>query len=67
MTQQLKGYSKRPMSRMQYLMLVALEGGATLDDAIEAALAWGTAHPRGRLFEERSYTSWRRAQRVAAT
>ena len=35
------GYSREPMSRMQYLMLLAVEHGASLDDAADCALAWG--------------------------
>ena len=40
-------------------MLRAVEGGASLTDAYEAALAWGRTHPDLALFERRSYADWR--------
>jgi hypothetical protein len=54
-----RGYSGRPMSRMQFLMLRAIEGGASLNEATEAALAWDAQHPDSDLFEERPYAQWR--------
>ena len=48
-------YSGRPMSRMQFLMLGAIEGDASLTEATEEALAWGTRHPETDLFEQRPY------------
>jgi hypothetical protein len=43
---------------MQFLMLRALERGASLADATEVALAWGAAHPGLNLFEHRPYADW---------
>jgi len=52
-------YSDRPMSRMQFLMLRAIEGGASLTEATEAALAWDAHHPDSDLFQGRPYAQWR--------
>lgn len=57
------GYSREPMSRMQYLMLLAVEHGASLDDAADCALAWGAQHPQSGLFDYRPYAGWRRSMR----
>jgi hypothetical protein len=46
------------MSRMQFLMLRAIEGGASLTEATEEALAWGARHPDSELFEQRPYAQW---------
>ena len=46
------------MSRMQFLMLRAVEGGASLTDATDEALAWGARHPDSELFERRPYAQW---------
>jgi hypothetical protein len=51
------GYSEAPILRMQFVMLRALEGGASLDDAYEAALEWGRASGLD-LFERRAYADW---------
>ena len=55
------GYSLTPMSRLQFLMLVAVEHGATVDQATDWALHWGNRHPQEALFEYRTYPQWRRA------
>ena len=46
------------MSRMQFLMLQAIEGGASLTEATDEALAWGTRHHETNLFEQRPYAQW---------
>ena len=43
---------------MQFLMLQAIEGGASLTEATDEALAWGTRHPETDLFEQRPYAQW---------
>jgi hypothetical protein len=43
---------------MQYLMLVALETGASISHATHSALAWSERHPEATLFEERPYAEW---------
>src|SRR4051812_34674520 len=58
MTSALGRYSDRPMSRMQFLMLQAIEGGASLTEATDEALAWGTRHAETDLFEQRPYAQW---------
>ena len=55
------GYSLTPMSRLQFLMLVAVEQGATIDEATDWALHWGNRHPQEALFEHRTYAQWRQA------
>jgi hypothetical protein len=42
-------------------MLVAVEQGATVNDAADWALDWGKRHPREALFEYRTYAQWRRS------
>jgi hypothetical protein len=54
-------YSDRPMSRLQFLMLIAVEQGATLNEATDWALDWGKRHPHEAPFEYRTYTQWRHA------
>jgi hypothetical protein len=49
------------MSRLQFLMLVAVEQGATLNEASDWALDWGKRHPHEAPFEYRTYTQWRQA------
>lgn len=51
-------YSSAPISRTQYLMLRAIERGASLTHATEVALAWSAAHPDLNLFEHRPYEEW---------
>ena len=58
MTSKAGRYSDRPMPRMQFLMLRAIEGGASLTEATEAALAWDAHHPASDLFEKRPYAQW---------
>ena len=52
MTSKAGRYSDRPMSRMRVPMLRAIEGGASLTEATEAALASGCPAPRQRLVRE---------------
>ena len=47
-------YFTNPMSRFQFLMLRAVEGGASVSEAAEEALAWGARHPDDDLFEHRA-------------
>ena len=54
-------YSTAPMSRMQFLMLRAVEGGASLTEATDEALAWGGRQPDQDLFEHRAYAAWEAA------
>ena len=54
-------YSSAPMPRLQFLMLRAVEGGASLTEATDEALAWGTRHPDVDLFEKRAYVEWETA------
>jgi hypothetical protein len=54
-------YSMAPMSRMQFLMLRAVEGGASLTEATDEALSWGGRHPDQDLFEHRPYVAWEAA------
>jgi hypothetical protein len=51
-------YSTNPMSRFQFLMLRAVEGGASVSEAAEEALAWGARHPDDDLFEHRAQAAW---------
>ena len=51
-------YSATPMSRFQFLMLRAVEGGASLSEAFDSALRWGGRHPDRNLFEHRPYPGW---------
>jgi hypothetical protein len=51
-------YSTNLMSRFQFLMLRAVEGGASVSEATEEALAWGARHPDDDLFERRAYAAW---------
>ena len=51
-------YSAKPMSRFQFLMLGAVEAGASLTEATDEALAWAARHPDSDLFEQRAYTAW---------
>ena len=51
-------YSTTPMSRFQFLMLRAVEGGASLSEASDEALGWGVRHPDNDLFEHRPYAAW---------
>ena len=51
-------YSAGPMPRMQFLMLGALEKGASLTEATDLALAWATEHPDVDLFEAKPYGEW---------
>ena len=51
-------YSTAPMSRFQFLMLRAVEGGASLSEASDEALGWGMRHPDNDLFEHRPYAAW---------
>lgn len=51
-------YSSTPMSRFQFLMLRAVEGGASVTEAADEALAWGVRHPDDDLFEPRPYSAW---------
>jgi hypothetical protein len=53
------GYSHTPMSRLQFLMLVAVEQDATIDQATNWALRWAHRHPQEALFEYRTYAQWR--------
>jgi hypothetical protein len=48
------------MSRLQFLMLVAVEHGATLSEATDWELDWGERHPEEPLYEYRPYATWRR-------
>ena len=50
--------STTPMSRFQFLMLRAVEGGASLSEASDEALGWGVRHPDNDLFEHRPYAAW---------
>ena len=59
-------YSPKPISRLQFLMLVAVEQGATIDEATDFASHWGRRHPQESLFEYRAYTDWRRSIGTAA-
>ena len=51
-------YSTAPISRLQFLMLRAIEGGASLTEATDEALAWGGRHPDQDRFEHRPYAAW---------
>jgi hypothetical protein len=51
-------YSAKAMSRFQFLMLRAVEAGASLAKATDEALAWGARHPDSDLFEQRAYAAW---------
>ena len=51
-------YSTAPISRFQFLMLRAVEGGASLSEASDEALGWGLRHPENDLFEHRPYAAW---------
>jgi hypothetical protein len=46
------------MSRFQFLMLRAVEGGASLSEASDEALGWEVRHPDNDLFEHRPYAAW---------
>ena len=51
-------YSTAPMLRFQFLMLRAVEGGASMSEASDEALGWGVRHPDNDLFEHRPYAAW---------
>jgi hypothetical protein len=49
------------MPRFQFLMLRAVEDGASLAEATHRALEWGAQHPDVDLFECRAYAEWEAA------
>jgi hypothetical protein len=53
-----RGYSNKPMSRLQFLMLEAVEQGATLNEAADWALDWAARHPDVPLFEYHTHARW---------
>ena len=53
-----RGYSNKPMSRLQFLMLDAVEQGATLNEAADWALDWAARHPLVPLFEYHTHARW---------
>jgi len=46
---------------MQFLMLRAVESGASLTETTDEAFAWGGRHPEQDLFEHRPYVAWEAA------
>ena len=54
-------YSSAPMPRFQFLMLRAVEDGASLAEATRKALEWGARHPEVDLYERRGYVEWEAA------
>jgi hypothetical protein len=46
------------MSRLQFLMLEALEQGATVNEATDWALDWAARHPDVPLFEYQTHALW---------
>ena len=59
-------YSNKPMSRLQFLMLDAVEQGATLNEAADWALDWAARHPDVPLFEYHTHARWCRLIDMAA-
>ena len=53
-----RGYSNKPMSRLQFLILDAVEQGATLNEASDWALDWAARHPDVPLFEYHTHAGW---------
>ena len=51
-------YSNKPMSRLQFLMLDAVEQGVTLNEATDWALDWAARHPDVPLFEYHTHAQW---------
>ena len=52
------GYSNKPMSRLQFLLLDAVEQGATLNEATVWALDWSARHPDVPLFQYHTHAQW---------
>jgi hypothetical protein len=46
------------ITRLQFLMLMMMENGATVTEALEEALRWGSRHPDRDLYDRRSYAEW---------
>ena len=46
------------ITRLQFLMLMMMENGATVTEALEEALRWGSRHPDSDLYERRSHAAW---------
>ena len=52
------------ITRLQFLMLMMMENGATVSEALEEALRWGSRHPDSDLYERRSHTAWAQEESV---
>jgi len=46
------------ITRLQFLMLMMMENGATVTEALAEALRWGSRHPDRDLYDRRSYAEW---------
>jgi hypothetical protein len=52
--------SSTAITRLQFLMLMMMENGATVTEALEEALRWGSRHPDSDLYDRRSHVDWAR-------
>ena len=50
--------SSTAITRLQFLMQMMMENGATVTEALEEALRWGSRHPDRDLYDRRSYAEW---------
>jgi hypothetical protein len=50
--------SSTAITRLQFLMLMMMENGATVTESLEEALRWGSRHPDRDLYDRRSCAEW---------
>ena len=46
------------ITRLQFLMLMMMDNGDTVTEALAEALRWGSRHPDRDLYDRRSYAEW---------